>query len=58
MMLPSDISLLHDNKFRYWVELYAKDQDKFFVDFSTTFQKLLELGCNDLHQAVWDYKSE
>jgi len=54
MMLPSDISLLHDDKFRYWVELYAKDQDRFFIDFSTTFQKLLELGCVDLHEAVWN----
>ena len=30
MMLPTDMALIWDKKFRPYVELYAKDQDKFF----------------------------
>ena len=44
MMLPSDIALIKDPKFRRWVEVYAKDEDRFFVDFAKAFSKLLELG--------------
>ncbi|KAG4301394.1 hypothetical protein PCK1_002320 [Pneumocystis canis] len=44
MMLPTDISLIKDNEFRKYVELYAKDEKKFFEDFSKAFCKLLELG--------------
>lgn len=44
MMLPSDMSLLEDKEFRKWVEIYAKDESRFFGDFSKAFQKLLELG--------------
>lgn len=44
MMLPSDIALLKDAKFKTLVEIYAKDQNKFFQDFSKAFEKLLELG--------------
>ncbi|KAJ8598228.1 hypothetical protein CTAYLR_008531 [Chrysophaeum taylorii] len=45
MMLPSDMALLWDKKFRDVVVEYAKDEDLFFKEFSTAFAKLLELGC-------------
>ncbi|EMR10767.1 hypothetical protein PNEG_00915 [Pneumocystis murina B123] len=44
MMLPTDISLIKDKEFKKYVELYAKDEKKFFEDFSKAFSKLLELG--------------
>lgn len=44
MMMPTDMSLLWDNSFRPWVELYAKDSDRFFRDFANAFVKLEELG--------------
>lgn len=44
MMLPTDMALIKDEKFRKYVELYAKDRDLFFKDFSAAFSKLLELG--------------
>lgn len=44
MMLPTDIALTQDAKFRMWVELYARDKDRFFEDFSKVFAKLVELG--------------
>lgn len=44
MMLPTDIALLEDPKFRMWVERYARDQDLFFRDFARVFAKLMELG--------------
>jgi cytochrome c peroxidase len=39
-----DMALLADPIFREYVELYAKDSDVFFKDFSAAFGKLLELG--------------
>ena len=44
MMLPTDLALIGDKAFRPWVELYAKDKDRFFADFSKVFAKLIELG--------------
>jgi len=44
MMLPSDIFLMADPEFKKWVEIYAKDEDRFFRDFAKAFAKLLELG--------------
>jgi cytochrome c peroxidase len=44
MMLPSDMALIADPALKKWVEVYAKDQDKFFVDFALAFSKLLHLG--------------
>jgi len=46
MMLPSDIALIEDPKFKVWVEKYAKDKDLFFQDFSAAFAKLISLGKN------------
>jgi cytochrome c peroxidase len=44
MMLPTDMVLIKDKSFRQYVEIYAKDKDRFFKDFSKVFNKLLELG--------------
>ncbi|KAF2765878.1 putative heme-binding peroxidase [Teratosphaeria nubilosa] len=44
MMLPTDLALVSDPSFRPWVELYAKDKNRFFEDFSRVFAKLIELG--------------
>jgi len=44
MMLPTDMALAKDEAFRPWVELYAKDKDRFFADFKKVFHKLMELG--------------
>jgi cytochrome c peroxidase len=44
MMLPSDMALLADPEFKKYVELYAKDETRFFKDFASAFAKLLELG--------------
>jgi catalase (peroxidase I) len=30
MMLPIDLALIQEPAFRKWVEVYAKDEDKFF----------------------------
>lgn len=48
MMLPSDIALIEDTKFKKYVDEYAKDQKKFFADFSKAFEKLETLGTKDL----------
>ncbi|KAI1293001.1 heme peroxidase, partial [Mortierella claussenii] len=45
MMLPSDMAMLKDKEFKKWVEVYAKDEQKFFEDFSKVATKLFELGC-------------
>jgi len=44
MMLPTDIALRDDPKFREWAEKYAKDEQLFFKDFAEAFGKLLSLG--------------
>lgn len=44
MMLSTDIALTQDKSFRKWVELYARDKERFFEDFSKVFAKLVELG--------------
>ena len=50
MMLPSDIVLIQDPGFKKFVEVYSKDQGKFFKDFSAAFNKLEELGTYDLYE--------
>lgn len=45
MMLPSDIVLIQDKEFRKYVEVYAKDSDRFLKDFSAVVSKLFHLGC-------------
>jgi len=44
MMLPTDMALVQDKQFRKYVELYARDSDAFFKDFSSVVVKLFELG--------------
>jgi cytochrome c peroxidase len=49
MMLPSDIVLLEDESFKKYVDIYAKDEKLFLKDFTIAFQKLEELGCDNLY---------
>jgi L-ascorbate peroxidase len=44
IQLPSDKALLEDPVTRELVELYAKDEDKFFEDYTISHLKLSELG--------------
>jgi len=44
MMLPTDLALIQDEKFRPYVEAYAKDEALFFKDFSEDFSRLVSLG--------------
>ncbi|CAG8980655.1 hypothetical protein HYALB_00013066 [Hymenoscyphus albidus] len=44
MMLPTDIALTQDKAFMKYVELYARDKETFFADFTKVFSKLIELG--------------
>jgi len=44
VMLPSDLALIQDEKMKPFVEEFAKDQDLFFKEFATQFQRLQELG--------------
>ncbi len=44
MMLESDMALIRDPTFKSYVEIYAKDQERFFKDFQQAFLKLTELG--------------
>lgn len=48
MMLPSDLVLIQDKKFRPYVEAYAKDNGKFVADFTKAYTKLTELGTKNL----------
>lgn len=50
IMLPTDMALVFDEKMVCWVELYARDQDRFFADFATAFAKLQELGVDRFHK--------
>jgi cytochrome c peroxidase len=45
MMLPTDVALLSDPKFRPFVDHYAADEEAFFADFAQAYGKLLSLGC-------------
>ena len=44
LMLPSDIALTTDPKFRELVQLYAGDRAAFFADFASAYALVLELG--------------
>ena len=44
MMLPTDVALVTDKKFKQWVDKYAADEALFFKDFSVVVLKLFELG--------------
>jgi cytochrome c peroxidase len=50
IMLPTDIALITDPKMVCWVELYAKDKQRFYTDFAAAFAKLQELGVSNFHE--------
>ena len=43
-MLPSDMALIWDGKFKAVVKQYASNEKAFFDDFAKAFGKLLALG--------------
>lgn len=51
IMLISDMALL-EPPFREIVELYAKDQEAFFKDFTAAWVKLQENGCTGLRDTL------
>lgn len=53
MMLPSDMALVADPEFKKFVEIYAKDEVRFFKDFASAFAKLLELGVPFAATKAW-----
>ena len=53
MMLPTDYVLLEDKSFLKWVNVYAKDGNKFNKDFAKAFQKLEENGTKGLKATEW-----
>uniref|UniRef100_A0AAV1V343 Cytochrome c peroxidase, mitochondrial n=1 Tax=Peronospora matthiolae TaxID=2874970 RepID=A0AAV1V343_9STRA len=53
MMLPSDLALVQDPEFKKYVEIYAKDEDLWFRDFSKAFVKLTENGVNFPETSGW-----
>lgn len=44
MMLPTDMALVVDKRFKSYVDKHAAYQDLFFNDFSTVLTNLFELG--------------
>ena len=46
MMLPTDMALIQDPIFKKHVEVYARNEEEFFDDFSDTFAKLTSMGCD------------
>lgn len=44
IMLNTDMELIRDSRYRQWVEVYAKNKERFLNDFAAAFSKLLELG--------------
>jgi cytochrome c peroxidase len=53
MMLPADMALVQDPNFKKYVELYAKDGERFKKDFGAAFSKLLELGVKFPSNSWW-----
>lgn len=45
MMLPTDLALTTDSKFKPTVQKFAKDEQAFKVAFKHAYEKLLSLGC-------------
>jgi cytochrome c peroxidase len=46
--VPFKLNVRHYAKFKKYVDEYAKDQKKFFADFSAAFEKLETLGTKGL----------
>lgn len=53
MMLPADMALIWDPEFKKYVDMYAKDEEKWHADFAKAFQKLTENGCQTLAGKSW-----
>jgi len=53
MMLPADLCFVQDPAFKKYVEIYAKDNERFRKDFAAAFGKLLELGVKFPSQSWW-----
>ena len=45
MMLPTDLTMKSDPKFRQISQQYYDNEDLFMKDFAASFKKLTELGC-------------
>merc|ERR1711990_290116 len=50
IMLPTDMAIMTDEKMVPWVELYARDKERWFQDFAAAFAKLQELGVDNFHK--------
>ncbi|KAG5359366.1 putative heme-binding peroxidase [Yarrowia sp. E02] len=46
VMMPSDMSLIEDANFRFWVDQYAASEELWREHFALAFEKLTELGRN------------
>ena len=44
MMLPADMELVNDPDFKKWTVAYANDEDLFFNDFSSAYEKLVNFN--------------
>ncbi|GMF30028.1 unnamed protein product [Phytophthora lilii] len=53
MMLLSDMVLIQNPKFKKYVEMYAKDEELWFEDFSQAFVKLTENGVDFPETSSW-----
>jgi len=52
IMMESDMALIRDPGFKRWVDTYAADQDAFFADFSESWARVQELGCDSLRDIL------
>lgn len=55
MMLPTDMALLDDPEFKKWVDIYAKDEDRFKKDFAKAWKKLQENGVKALAKPWYQF---
>ena len=51
-MLPTDMALVDDPKFKEHVTRYANDQQAFFEDYTEAWTRLQELGCGQLRDTL------
>ena len=53
-LVPSDLVLLDTSGPYYdWVELYAVQEEKFFLNFAQAYFKLLHVGTTNLSSSQW-----
>jgi len=58
IMLPTDMVLLSDEKFKPHTERYYKSESVFFEEFSNAWIKLTQLGASNLQPVQWSLSSE